>query len=339
MAIVEAPPVCRGAGVPPSDSDARDAVAAIQEVYGRHRGFRVAHAPGIVCSGIFVPTEEGRKIGTAHHMQNDVAVKVRFSNASGDPGVPDWAQDAYGMATRFYLGENWTDIVAVTLPCFFVCDAASFVELNGTSLRVGNGRRPWPRPVKLMRFYRSHPEARVAIRASIRLPAVPSYANCRYNALHAFKWTGPDGAENYVRYSWIPEEGERTIKRRNARTRPRDYLREAIYDRLGREPVRPIRFMLQLQVATLREIDHGLVCDPTAVWPDDLQRVDVGLLELTGLEEEEPNHEETLAFDPTTVTDGIEVPSLNDGQGDTYDEILALRHIAYGISARMRANP
>ena len=66
-------------------------------------------------------------------MQCDVAVKVRFSNASGDPGIPDWSPDARGMATRFYLGRSGcTDIVAVTLPCFYVRDVASFIELNGT---------------------------------------------------------------------------------------------------------------------------------------------------------------------------------------------------------------
>jgi catalase len=342
MAVVDPDLTAAAASVSPSppskDPEAHKTIDSIQSVYGTHPGFRVAHARGTVCTGEFVPTETGRAVGSAFHMQEPVDVTVRFSNASGDPGVPDFLGDARGMATRFRPKDAQsaeapsTDIVAVTLPCFFVRGVKSFLELNETQRRNDPGKLPRQRPIKVVRFWIRHPEARTALKAAISQPRVPSYANCRFNALHAFEWTGEDGAVNYVRYSWVPEEGERSLSRRQARGLPRDYLQQELYDRLGRTPVRPIKFKLLLQLASLHEIDGGMVCDPTTVWPRSLEHVDAGQLVLTGLEEGAGEGEQQLVFDPTNLTDGIDLPVVS-GQRD---QILEFRPRAYAISARMR---
>jgi catalase len=294
-----------------------------------------------------------------------VPVLVRFSNASGDPAFPDGAADARGMAARFHPDDGRsTDIVAVTLPCFFARDPAAFMEFNEAFKRRGPGRFPLIRPLRLLRYLRDHWGARRGILHALLGIRVPSYANCRYNALHAFKWIDAAGRPSFVRYSWVPDEGERKMSLLDARKQTTDYLQRDLYDRLGRHPVRPIRFTLELQIASQRVIDAGLVCDPTSVWTDECRRVQAGLLEVTALDpgpsgkpapraEMQPfpeteadlvdrrqiiQGERALApFDPLKLTDGIEPPCLEGAEeGSCCDPILAFRPPVYRLSYEER---
>jgi catalase len=330
-----------------------DAVNAINGVFGSHRGCRAAHARGTVCRGHFTPTADAANLTSAAHMrEGPVEVTVRFSNASGDPGFADGAPDARGMATKFHLpnGEA-SDIVAVTLPCFFVTNREDFLELNHALRRNARGS---PSPLalpRLARFYIKHEEARTAIRSVLRPKPVPSYANCRFNALHSFKWTGPSGT-SFVRYSWRPDAGERTISSRDAKSRSSDYLQEDLYDRLGREPIKPIRFTLQLQIASKADYERDLICDATAVWPGDRKKkeritpveggkecdrfIDAGILELTGLAGEASDANDVLVFDPMRLTEGIEAPIFENGNRVVRDEILHFRPEAYSVSVARR---
>jgi catalase len=311
--------------VPPiSDEEAgEDAVRAINGVFGGpYPGCRAAHARGVVCRGQFTPTPVARDLTRAPFMQGDpVPVTVRFSNASGDPGKPDFGWDSRGMATRFHIGDDdRMDIVAVDLPRFFVREPEDFMILNRALARG----QFLPVQLRAMgRFVRNHPEARPALWAQLRTKPVRSYATCRYNALHAFAWEDGNDQVRYVRYSWRPEEGEATLPRRKARKLPVDYLHQDIRDRVGRMPPRPIRFTLELQLAAAADpID-----DPTAVWARDRGRQveAAGVLELTALDD----LSDELRFNPVPRVDGIEA---------TADRILGFRPPAYKVSADAR-NP
>src|SRR5439155_14632869 len=113
-------------------NEAEEAVGAIDETFGRHDGYRAVHAKGVLCRGTFVATPEAARLTRAPHMQGgEVAVNVRFSNASGNPDSADRTPDGRGMAAKFYLLDGArTDIVAVTLPCFFVRTPEDFVAFT-----------------------------------------------------------------------------------------------------------------------------------------------------------------------------------------------------------------
>ena len=118
-----------------ADSLPVQAVEAINAAAGEHPGHRVAHARGTILAGTFTAPPAAAELTRAPHMQGDpVDVTVRFSNGAPDPGVPDYAsREGRGMATKFYLpdGEK-TDIVALSLPCFFVRTPEDFVEFTRT---------------------------------------------------------------------------------------------------------------------------------------------------------------------------------------------------------------
>src|SRR5437773_751074 len=76
-------------------TQAEEAVRAMNERFGRHDGYRAAHAKGVLCRGTFVATPAAMRLTRALHMQGgEVPVTVRFSNGSGNPHAPDPAPDA-----------------------------------------------------------------------------------------------------------------------------------------------------------------------------------------------------------------------------------------------------
>ena len=175
----------------------------------------------------------------------------------------------------------------------------------------------WRFPAFLIRNPRAIPPLRVNLPA---LKPPESYATLRFYGIHAFRFIGPDGDSRYVRYEWVPVDGDHRLRGREAKARGRDYLQQELRDRLGRGPA---RFTLQLQIAA----PEDPVDDPSARWPAERQRVDAGTLEITQVDES--GDEGVLVFDPAKVTDGIE---LSD------DPVLQFRPRAYTESVSRRTS-
>jgi catalase len=297
------------------DRLAEEVVDAINDISGRHEGHRAAHAKGTLLSGTFTPSGAG--LTTAAHMQSEpVRVTARVSNGGGDPGIPDYAKEGRGLAVKFYLPDgSKTDIVALSLPCFFARTPEDFLEF--TRARKPDPETGQPDFEKVGAWVQEHPEAITAIQAALTADPPESYATVLYNSIHSFRWTAPDGTERWVRYRFEPEEGERTLSEAEAKARGRDYLQEEI---LARDST---AFRLVVIVAN----DSDDVHDPTVAWPPDRETVEVGRLELTGPETEREQGGDILVFDPTRVTDGID---LSD------DQILRFRPRAYSASVTRR---
>ena len=287
--------------------NAEQAVDVINGVFGRHDGHRALHAKGTLCKGTYTASPDAASLTRAQHMQGEpVDVTVRFSNGSGNPRQPDYAPDVRGLAVKFYLPDgSRTDIVAQSSPRFPTRTPEGFIEFMQAQ------KSPWRLPV----FFARHPEALKAVPVSApSLRPPPSYAAVPYYGTHAFKWIAADGTERFVRYKWVPlQEGGR-------RRRERDYLQQELRERLEAEP---IRFRLELQVA----MPGDPTDDPSAVWPSSRWRVDAGTLEVTGLETERETGGDVLVFDPTRITDGIDLSG---------DPVLRFRRDAYSASVARR---
>jgi catalase len=297
------------------DELAEQVVDAINDISGEHPGHRAAHAKGTLLRGTF--TGAGAGLTTAAHMAGEpVPVTARFSNGGGDPGIPDYAKEGRGLAVKFYLPDgSKTDIVALSLPCFFVRTPEDFLDF--TRLRKPDPETGQPDFEKLGEWMGRHPEAGPAIQAALSTDPPESYATVAYNSIHAFRWTAPDGTERFVRYRFEPAAGERTLSEEDARALGRDYLQTEI---LGRDST---VFRLVVVIAA----DDDSVNDPTVAWPADRETVEVGRLELSGPDTERERDGDILVFDPTRVTDGID---LSD------DPILRFRPRAYSASVTRR---
>jgi catalase len=294
------------------------AVDAANEVFGRHPGFRAFHAKGIVCQGTFTATPAAGQLTRAAQMQGDpVPATIRFSNGSGVPDAPDNVPDIRGVAVKLALpdGSN-TDVVAQSLPWFAFHDPDGFVEFVLAMRRVPS--MAWRFPAYLIR----HPHMVNALRVNapaLRVPA--SYVALRYYAVHAFRLIAADGSSRYVRYEWVPLDGDRRLGAREARARGRDFLQQELRERLSRGTA---RFTLELQIAA----PGDPVDDPSKRWPPERERVDAGALEIVDVDEAVDQNE--LIFDPANVTDGIELSN---------DPVLQFRPKAYSESiSRRRAS-
>jgi catalase len=296
-------------------------VDAIHDVNGRHQGTRAVHAKGVLCAGTFTATPEAAALTSAAHMNGArVRATVRFSNGGGDPAAADSAKDGRGLAVKLYLEDgSRTDLVAITLPRFFVRTPEDFLDF--TRARKPDPETGQPDLGKLGAFLEAHPEALPAIQHALSQPAPASYAQLEYHGIHAFKWIAPDGRERWVRFSFRPAAGTAGLSDEEAAGLPPDYLQDELRLRLGREPVE-----FTLEVALAEEGDDP--DDPTEPWPDERERVTVGTLTIDGIDTTRERDGDVLVFDPTRVTDGIELSA---------DPILHIRPEAYAVSVERRS--
>jgi catalase len=303
----------------PSDELSERLVASINAHYGVHPGHRAAHAKGVLCAATFTPTAEAGPLSRAVHLRDgEVRAHVRFSNGSGDPTAPDTARDARGLAVKFYLPDGTTtDVVAISLPAFFARTPEDLLAFN-------DARRPDPETggpsvERVGAYLAEHPEALPAVTAAIAHPFPASYAGLTYHSLHAFGFEADEGTR-FGRYHFVPEHGDEVLSEEEVATRSPDYLSEELAERfvLG-----PAAFHVRVELAAADDpID-----DPTAMWPDGREQVELGELRVTGLAFDREQPGDVLVFDPTRVTDGICCPD---------DPILLARSGAYRVSVSRR---
>src|SRR5918995_2327872 len=286
------------------DALAEQVVDAINDISGRHAGHRAAHAKGTLLTGTF--PRPGPGLTTAAQMRDEpVRVTARCSNGGGDPAIPDYAKEGRGLAVKFYLADgSRTDVVALNLPCFFARTPEDFLEF--TRARKPDPETGQPDFAKIGAWLEAHPEAGPAIQAAVSADPPESYATVAYNSIHSFRWTAPDGTERFVRYRFEPEAGESTLSDEDAKARGRDYLQEEIAARDS------AAFRM---IAVVAE-DGDPVNDPTVAWPKERDQVELGRLELTGVDTERERD------------GGID---LSD------DEILRFRPRAYSASVTRRS--
>ena len=223
------------------------------------------------------------------------------------------------MAVKIYLPDGaTTDVVAVSLPAFFVRTPEEFMEfVHARQIDPATGE---PDPERVTTFLGNHPEALTALGAVLGDPT-DSYLSLEYNALHTYLFEDADGRVTPVRYHLEPEGGVATVTADEAAGRAADHLQTDLASRLAAAPV-----LFALSVSLAAEGD--VLDDATVVWPEDRERVVIGHLEITGLATDRERDGDVLVFDPTRVTDGI---ALSD------DPLLQFRRAAYSESVLRRS--
>jgi len=288
-------------------------VDAIGKAAGSYPGHRAAHAKGVVLAGSFTPSARAGELTRAAHMQHDPSrITVRFSNGGAKPDGNDAeVGDGRGMAVKFYLPDgSTTDIVGLSLPVFFVRTPEEFLEF--TLARADSME-------KVGEFIGSHPATAAALQLVVpRLIPPRSYATVTYNSIHAFRLANAGGEERWVRWRLISEAGVEDLPEEERETADRDYLRKEIFERL------PVRFTLVARIGP----EDAVTDDATVAWPEDVETVEMGVIEITGPETQREQGGDVMVMDPTRVTDGIETSD---------DPILHIRSLAYSVSVERRS--
>jgi catalase len=283
---------------------------------GSHPGFRPVHAKGTVCSGTFSGAPDGPRVSRASHLQGQaVPTTIRFANATGIPDIHDGLANTRSLAVKFQLTDGKSaDILANSVegfPARTPEDLLAFLQAQLPDPVTGQ-----PGPDAIPRFLDSHPAARAFIERLKQKLVPASYDQASYYAEHAFRFTAADGTSRFGRYHWVPEAGENYLSPDEASTRNANFLREELESRLRNGPV---VFRLVLQLAA----EGDPTDDVTALWPADRPLVELGRLEVSAISPTSAADERRLVFDPTNLTDGIDLSE---------DSILLARSSAYSIS-------
>ncbi len=293
-----------------------DALAAIRSTGGAQPGCRALHAKGALYHGRFTATTEAARLSRAKHLDGSpVPALFRFSNGSGDPAQRDGLPGVRGLAVKLTLPDgSTTDISTQTARLFVSSTPDGFIDLL-------KAMRPGPaKPLRMAKYVATHPGllgALPVLRDANRVPA--SYVTTEYHGLHAFRWVAADGSARFVRYHLHPVAGEEFLSGPAAKGKGADFLLHELNHRLAGGPV---LFYLRVQIAG----PNDSTVDPSASWHG-TETVNVGTLEITGLDTEREHGDDIVVFDPMRVTDGIE-PSD--------DPVLRFRTLAYSASVKLR---
>jgi catalase len=294
-------------------------VDAFQNLFGKHPGQRVNHAKGIVAEGSFKASPDAAGLTRAVHFQPGIVpVTVRFSDATGIPNLPDGDPNAnpHGMAVKFRLPDGSdTDLVINSLRFFPVATPAEFRDLL---LTVAASKPDSPKPTKLDDFVAKHPAVAQA-NATVQTPE--SFATERYFGINAFGFTNKADETRFIRYVAEPLAGVSHIDPQDAAKRTPNYLSDDLKARLAKAPV---QFRLLAQVAA----PGDAITDATIPWPEDRQRIELGVITITAVAPDNEEAAKELLFLPGNVTDGV-APSD--------DPLIAVRDASYAISFSRRS--
>ncbi|MBO9699808.1 MAG: catalase family peroxidase [Sporocytophaga sp.] len=297
-------------------SSPAELVGALHAAFGEHHA-RAVHAKGIILEGTFKPSREASEITKAFHLQKETSkVIVRFSDFTGIPSISDSSPLANprGFAIKFQMNDGRsTDIVGHSFNGFPTANSDQFKELLLAIATSGEGAES---PTALDKFLESHPIAKTFLTTQ-KNPS--SYASMNYFGVNSFKFTNNDNESVFVRYQFLPENGEDFLSKDQMTQMGNDYLQDEIRKRISKGA---FRFQFYAQLAA----ESDKIEDPSIAWPSTRKVVQLGIIEIEKISDNSTVADNTLVFIPSNLPEGIE----------TADPMLDLRGAAYPISFKER---
>ena len=301
---------------PQADKDlAQQIFDTMVQLPGNKPGNRLVHAKGIVCQGTFAPAKGAAAVSQAGHFNGvTVPIIVRFSDAAPGPEIADSSPDSAprGLAIRFKLPDGKeTDIVAFSHNGFPVGTGEDFLSLQ-KAIVATDPTKPHPWPVEV--FLSTRPRALKFVQDPKPTPV--SFATEAFFGNNAFLFSNQKGLKQAGRYQILPVAGQQYVSDTEGKTKTPNFLIEELKNHLAQESV---KFRLLLQLPNPGDATN----DASIVWPDDRKTIELGIITITTVDTDSAEAQKALAFDPTRLTDGIE---LSD------DPLPALRSKVYMLS-------
>lgn len=293
-----------------------DLVNALHSAFGEHHA-RAVHAKGIIFEGSFTPGREAATLTTAKHLQQQQSkMIIRFSDFTGIPDIPDniGAANPRGMALKFILpdGET-TDIVAHSFNGFPTANSDQFRQLL---LAIGASGADAAKPTTLDSFLETHPVAKTFLTTQ-HTPA--SYATISYFGVNSFQFTNKEGASHFIRYQFVPVNGEQLLTQAQLKKKGPDYLINEIKERIAKESA---YFIMYAQIAQ----NDDVIENPSVAWSDNNKRIKLGIIKIDKIADNSITADKQLFFIPNNIPDGIK----------TADPMLNFRAHAYPVSVKQR---
>jgi catalase len=289
-----------------------------ERVNGIHSGFRRNHAKGVCVRGFFDSNGQGARLSKAVVFQSGrVPVIGRFSLGSGDPHATDALSTVRGLGLQFSLpdGEQWRTAM-IDLPVFPLKDPQAFYDNLVASQPDPNTHQP--DPAKGAAFLASHPEtARALVIIKSHAPS-SGFDNSAYYGLNAFRFVNAEGAATYVRWTLAPVQ---PYEAGTGASQDKNFLFDGLIASIHQHPLQWHLFVTVAQPGDPTD-------NATIPWPEERERVDVGMLTLDSVESEETSSARDINFDPLV---------LPAGMAPSDDPLLSARSAVYSQSFTRRA--
>ena len=293
-------------------------LAALDQAFGLHQGFRPNHAKGVVIEGRFKANPQAAALSKAKPFDgSEIPVTARFSDATGIPDLPDGSPFAnpHGMAVKFKQPDgSESDMVLVSLKTFPVSNGEDFRDML---MAIAKSPPDAAKPTEFDRFLAAHPAALPAL-ASAATP--DSFADEEYRGLSAFILVNASGQRQPVRFIMSPEKVVH-LEPADAAKRPPDFLFNELSERLKAGPV---TFHLKAQLAEPGDPTN----DATKAWPADRKVVELGTLSIDKIVPDSAEAQKALLFLPGQLAEGIEASD---------DPLTAIRDSTYAASFSRRS--
>lgn len=291
-------------------------VDALHTTFGNHHS-RAVHAKGIILEGYFTPDPHAAELTKAFHLQRTKSkVIVRFSDFTGIPDIPDNSglANPRGFAIKFQAPNGAsTDIVGHSFNGFPTATSDEFRELLLAIAASGNDA---PKPTALDNFLAAHPIAKTFLTTQ-KSPV--SFATINYYGVNSFKFTNDKGITHYVRYKFVPENGEQLLTSEQMVASGHEYLMDEIKTRIAK---RSITYKMFVEIAERTD----KIEDPSVAWPASRKKILLGTIVINKMAPNTAIEDKALFFIPNNTPDGIE----------TADPMLNFRSKAYPISVKER---
>jgi catalase len=181
-------------------------------------------------------------------------------------------------------------------------------------------------------FFSNIPEATHMLTWLFSDYGIPAnYREMQGNGVHAFKWVNDKGEVTYVKYKWIPKQGERNLTQEEADKIQSTHIEHAtldLYNAIQNNNFPQWDLYVQmLKKEDFEKLDFNPV-DVTKIWPESIAKfVKAGTMTLNQNPVNYFQQVEQAAFSPGTLIPGIE-PSE--------DKLLQGRLFSYADTQRHR---
>lgn len=303
-----------------TEATAAKVVDALQDAYGLHPGQRRNHTKGVGALGTFVGNPEIRDLSRSALFSGEkLDVVARFSIAGGDPMASDTEKNPRGMALEFRLpGGSLHHMTTISTPMFFAAVPQTFLDkFIALAIDPTTGK---PDMVKFKEFEASHPDNALQTQFLQEHNPPPSYANCAFYGIHAFKFINAAGKTTIVKFRFVPQDGEKQLSNAQLSSMPRNFLEQALIERTR---VSSVNWDLVVTIGEPGDPETN----PTLLWQSNRRELKAGTLTLTSAMPSDLAGSYRINYDPLIMADGI---------APTDDPVLLFRSPSYATSHTRR---
>lgn len=306
---------------------------------------RVVHARGAGAYGEFVAANDFSDVTAANFLSKAGKVTplfVRFSTVTHQNGSPESYRDPRGFAVKFYTEEGNYDLVGNNLPVFFIRDAIKFPDMVH-AFKPSPVTNAASDPNRVFDFFANLPESTHMLTWLFSNYGTPAnYREMKGSGVHAYKWVNDKGEVTYVKYTWMPKQGERNLTQAQADSIQAKEIQHATLDlRQAIDQGNFPKWDLYVQLLKKEEfakLDFNPV-DVTKVWPENVAKsVLVGTMTLNKNPENFFQEVEQAAFSPGTLVHGIEPSEDKLLQGRLFSYFDTQRHRLQGNFQQIPVN-